>query len=111
MAAWFPPPRVLLWLPCCRMHIQPSWLQVACMQPQCGSSILQASVLGLQVDLLPLPPGVPEQIPIVCNGHEAIMILRSQVRPACACAASVSAQPLHVPIKCCISCFPVPECR
>jgi hypothetical protein len=34
--------------------------------------------LALQVELLPLPPDVPEEVPIVCNGHEALLLVRSQ---------------------------------
>jgi hypothetical protein len=31
-----------------------------------------------QVELLELPPGVPELLPVVCNGHRAQLALRTQ---------------------------------
>ena len=31
-----------------------------------------------RVDLLPMPEGTPEEVPVTCNGRVAVMLLRSQ---------------------------------
>lgn len=39
---------------------------------------LLESLVALQVDLLPLPSGTPELVPVVCNGLRGEFIVRTQ---------------------------------